>query len=82
MTGHRLRVIGMPAMGSALRFPPLLGTTMTYQDEDYYRARAIEERGAAADAKHANVAQIHEELARLYQALADQPELRPVRKTG
>jgi hypothetical protein len=49
-------------------------------DEDYYRARAIEERGAALDASKANVALIHEELARLYQALAEQPELRPVRR--
>ena len=55
---------------------------MIYPDEDYYRARAIEERGAAADASNENVAQIHEELARLYQALADQPELRPIRKTA
>ena len=45
-------------------------------DEDYYRGRAIEERIAAKDASQANVAQIHEELARLYEALADHPELR------
>jgi hypothetical protein len=32
------------------------------------------------DASKANVALIHEELARLYQALAEQPELRPVRR--
>ena len=55
---------------------------MLFHDEDYYRARASEERGAAADATKADVAQIHEELARLYEALADQPELRPGRKTA
>ena len=48
-------------------------------DEDYYRGRALEERIAAEDAAQANVAQIHQELARLYDALADHPELRPAR---
>jgi hypothetical protein len=51
-------------------------------DEDYFRRRAIEERMAAEDASQANVALIHLELARLYQALADQPELRPLRKVA
>ena len=46
-------------------------------DEDYYRGRAIEERIAAEDATQANVKLIHEELARLYEALANKPELRP-----
>ena len=55
---------------------------MSSQDEDYYRARAIEERRAARDASQANVAMIHEELARLYEALAQQPELRPVRRVA
>jgi len=50
------------------------------QETEYYRARAIEERFAASDAKQANVAAIHEELARLYAALADHPELRTTRK--
>lgn len=50
---------------------------MSSREEDYYyRARAIEERKAAADASQANVAMIHEELARLYEALAQHPELR------
>lgn len=53
---------------------------MSDQDEDYYRARAIEERKAAADASQAEVAMIHEELARLYEALAQQPALRPLRR--
>jgi hypothetical protein len=52
---------------------------MSAQDEEYYRARAIEERQAAADASQTEVALIHEELARLYEALAERPELRPVR---
>lgn len=50
------------------------------QESEYYHARAIEERIAAADAAQANVAAIHEELARLYAALADHPELRPIRR--
>lgn len=51
-------------------------------DEDYYRGRAIEERMAAEDATQANVAAIHEELARLYAALAEHPELRPAGKAA
>lgn len=50
------------------------------QETEYYRARALEERFAATDAKQANVAAIHEELARLYNALAEQPELRSARR--
>lgn len=55
---------------------------MTSRDEDYYRARAIEERKAAEDASKREVAMIHTELARLYEALAEQPELRPMRRYG
>ena len=51
-------------------------------DEEYFRARAIEERQAAADATKAEVALIHEELARLYEALVERPELRPVSKAA
>ena len=55
---------------------------MSSDEIEYYRARAIEEREAAADASKLNVAAIHEELARLYEALADQPELRPMRRVA
>ena len=41
-------------------------------DSDYYRARAIEQRGAANDAKSANVAAIHRELAQKFEGLAEQ----------
>jgi hypothetical protein len=51
---------------------------MSSNEIEYYRTRAIEEREAAADAAQSNVAAIHEELARLYEALADQPELSPM----
>ena len=51
-------------------------------DEEYYLKRADQERQAAADASQANVAMIHEELARLYEALAEQPEMRPVRRVA
>ena len=53
---------------------------MSSDEIEYYQARAIEEREAAADAAQSNVAAIHEELARLYEALVDQPELRPIRQ--
>lgn len=46
-------------------------------DTDYYRRRAANERLMATAAIGVEVAAIHEELARQYQALADQDELRP-----
>ena len=49
---------------------------MSSHDIEYYRTRAAEERRAAADATQSEVAAIHLELARLYQALVEQPELR------
>ncbi|MDP9421677.1 MAG: hypothetical protein M3Q19_02375 [Pseudomonadota bacterium] len=51
---------------------------MSAHNEEYYHARAIEERQAATDATQSEVALIHAELARLYEALARQPELRPI----
>ena len=48
---------------------------MSSDDIEYYRARAAEERRAAADATQSEVAAIHAELARLYEALIGQPEL-------
>ena len=50
---------------------------MSQEDQDYYRARAIEERERANSSDRANVREIHEELARLYEAMAEQVELRP-----
>jgi hypothetical protein len=46
-------------------------------DVDYYRRRASAERSLAQDAKRADVAAIHEELARQYEALVNRAELRP-----
>lgn len=45
-------------------------------DTEYYRERARAERALATDAAQANVAAIHAELASLYEAMIDQPELR------
>ena len=42
----------------------------------YYRQRAIDERYRALEASRSNVAVIHMELAKQYQALVDQAELR------
>lgn len=50
---------------------------MSSADTDYYRRRAIEEREMALKSERQNVAAIHEELARQYQALVDEAELRP-----
>lgn len=45
-------------------------------DREYYRRRVATEREMALRAECRDVAAIHEELARPYQALLDQPELR------
>ena len=50
---------------------------MTPEDSDYCRARAEQEHEAASSADKQYVAEIHLELARQYEALAELPELRP-----
>jgi hypothetical protein len=50
---------------------------MSSTDIEYYRQRARTERRLAAAAERANVAVIHEELARQYEALVEKEELRP-----
>ena len=45
---------------------------MPHYDSDYYRARAIEQRGAANDATTDDVAAIHRELAQKFEGLAEQ----------
>ena len=50
---------------------------MSPNDVDYYRARATEERERALAADRQNVAEIHLELARLYDALVKEPAIRP-----
>ena len=51
---------------------------MSSEDIEYYRQRAAAELQLASAAERADVAFIHEELARQYQALIEQKELRPV----
>ena len=53
------------------------GMGMPSSDTKYYRARAITERELALATDRQDVAEIHGELARLYQALVNQAELRP-----
>lgn len=50
---------------------------MSSDDTEYYRQRAVDERAMALKADRQDVAAIHEELARQYQALVDNAELRP-----
>ena len=50
---------------------------MTPRDIDYYRRRATEERESALAADRQDVAAIHLELARLYDALVAVPAIRP-----
>lgn len=50
---------------------------MARNDIDYYRARAIAEREHALAADRQDVAAIHLELARLYDALVNEPAIRP-----
>ena len=50
---------------------------MTASDTNYYRQRAATERELAAASERQNVREIHEELARQYDALVEQESLRP-----
>ncbi|MEO7635987.1 MAG: hypothetical protein ABIS38_10125 [Sphingomicrobium sp.] len=50
---------------------------MSIDDTEYYRQRAIAELALALASERQDVAAIHEELARQYQALAGQKSLRP-----
>ena len=50
---------------------------MSKIDVDYYRRRATQEREKALAADRRDVAAIHLELARLYDALVDVPAIRP-----
>jgi hypothetical protein len=50
---------------------------MSSDDTEYYRQRATDERAMALKSERQDVATIHEELAREYQALVDKVELRP-----
>ena len=50
---------------------------MSSMDAEYFRGRAARERVLARAAPQPNVAAIHEELARQYDALVDQAERRP-----
>jgi hypothetical protein len=52
---------------------------MSSDDTEYYRRRANKERELALKSERQNVAAIHEELAKQYQALADHAHLRPRR---
>jgi hypothetical protein len=50
---------------------------MSQSDIEYYRHRAKAERESAKQSIRAEVAEIHEELARLYDALIEHEQLRP-----
>ena len=62
-------IVALPLRVGSLR--------MTPEDTNYYRARAAQERQVASIADKQYVAEIHLELARQYDALAEVPELRP-----
>ena len=49
---------------------------MSSHDIDYFRSRAEQEREAASRSDKLYIAEIHLELARAYEALAEHPELR------
>ena len=50
---------------------------MSFDDTAYYRQRSITERVRAKTASSQEVAEIHEELARLYDAMVAHKSLRP-----
>lgn len=49
---------------------------MAQSETSYYRQRAVTQRAMALAAERRNVREIHEELARQYEALAKTAELR------
>ena len=49
---------------------------MSADDTSYYRQRAVTERAMALASERQDVREIHEELARQYEALVNQVELR------
>ena len=55
---------------------------MLRSDTAYYRERAAAERELAAKAARRDIAEIHEELARQYDALVANPGLRGMRLVG
>jgi len=57
--------------------PTVLELIVSSSDVEFYRHRADAERQMARDSRRANVAAIHEELARQYDALVNRAELRP-----
>jgi hypothetical protein len=50
---------------------------MSASDLEFYRRRARDERQRAQQSQNADVALIHEELARAYEALIEHDSLRP-----
>ena len=54
---------------------------MSSDDLSYYRERAAAEHEAAKVSTNSDIAEIHEELACLYEALIKHEELRPTRMT-
>lgn len=49
---------------------------MSFDDTSYYRQRAVTERAMALASERQDVREIHEELARQYEALVTHAELR------
>jgi hypothetical protein len=45
---------------------------MSSTQQDYYRARAVEEREAATNSIESSVAGLHEQMARMYESLANE----------
>jgi len=76
---HRCFRLGNVAPERQIVALPLIfkASAMLPTDVEYYRARAIEEREQALAADQQNVSEIHLELARLYDALVNEPAIRP-----
>ena len=55
---------------------------MDEQDVEYYRQRVATELGMASEADRSDVAAIHKKLAKQYQALVEQSELRMALKAA
>ena len=78
---HRLSIFQQPAAERHRAPAARRGLCMSSDDTEYYRRRAVDERALALRSDRRDVAAIHEELARQYQALVDEAQLRPTPRT-
>ena len=72
--------LGQPSLSSIRWYAE--GLCMLQDDDRYYEERVAAERELAKSAPNSEIAGIHEELARQYEALIQHPELRGILRSA